>query len=807
MNINRLASEKPKNKLVYINIQFVFTLFLSTLTVLFLPQNLLAAEDTEPPNLTSVNVSPTAIDVTSDSATVTMTASITDNLSGVTSGRLDFRSPTTNVYRRAYFGAGNRISGDALEGTYEATVSFPQFSEAGDWKLVSAYVTDVTTNNHYYNEADLILLGFNTTIAVTSTPDTTGPVLSALNLSPVSVDASGGPASFTMNATVSDDLSGFNYAYLYLYSPISNQSRNIPIYSSNLLTGDALAGTYQSTSSLPQYSESGDWQIRYGTLYDKAGNYKSLNEAELSTFNAILAVTSSPEDITGPALEGFSISPVVNTILGPDTALFSSQISDNLSGFTYANGRVVSPSGGQSHYFSWSSYYRTEGDALNGKYEYSKEFPQYSEYGEWKINYVNLSDNTTNRTYHNTAALELLGLPTTLLIEGVISDGSGNYTVGSAGGTINTDDEILTVEIPEGALTEDTVISITRAGRFEPVDIYLSTGPGKGNVIAEYKFEPDGLTFDVPVTVTMTIDVTDYSQNKRDRLDVYLYIDTDADGIEDTFDPLPDAQIISVDTITNPDDSVDMVFVFQLEHFSTYAVIEEIVNDTTDTTPPNVEITVPAEDSTLQGSVKLSATVTDDSSIQSTDFTIREANEADGVMIGYENVSATQVPSTDIWELASFDTSQILDGYYVIFATAVDEFNNEGISEIVSFTIRNWSLTELLPATKKNRAGRTMPVKFSMRLDYETDPSMPFVHNEELEIRIYEISSGDNILMQTSRFGEHSTDYRIDNIKEHYITNFKTSKTPGQYLVEVWRMNIGSGDFLIDQFTFETNRK
>jgi hypothetical protein len=79
---------------------------------------------------------------------------------------------------------------------------------------------------------------------------------------------------------------------------------------------------------------------------------------------------------------------------------------------------------------------------------------------------------------------------------------------------------------------------------------------------------------------------------------------------------------------------------------------------------------------------------------------------------------------------------------------------------------------------------------------------MPFVYNEDLEIRIYRCnnsSCSSRTLMQSSVYGDGSTDYRING--EMYITNFKTDKKPATYLVEKWRP---SNNFMIDSFTFQT---
>jgi hypothetical protein len=144
------------------------------------------------------------------------------------------------------------------------------------------------------------------------------------------------------------------------------------------------------------------------------------------------------------------------------------------------------------------------------------------------------------------------------------------------------------------------------------------------------------------------------------------------------------------------------------------------------------------------------------------------------------------------------------DGYYVILAKAIDNAGNEGWSQVTAFSIRNWAIIEMLPATQNNNAGRTIPVKFSIRIAPAVDPAMPFVYNEDLEIRIYRCNNNncsEKTLMQTSTFGTSNTEYRIDIAGRLYITNFGTEKNPAQYLVEIWRP---SNNFMVGSFTFRT---
>ncbi len=145
------------------------------------------------------------------------------------------------------------------------------------------------------------------------------------------------------------------------------------------------------------------------------------------------------------------------------------------------------------------------------------------------------------------------------------------------------------------------------------------------------------------------------------------------------------------------------------------------------------------------------------------------------------------------WQaINNFDTTTLPDGYYELIVEASDDFDFT-ITRIFSFSIRNWAVLELLPSTESNKAGRTMPVKFALRVIAAVDPSMPFVVNQELDIFISDTSSDD--IMQHSTFGDGSRDYRINEITEIYITNFKTHKTPTSYLVNIYRKDFFIGDF------------
>lgn len=86
-----------------------------------------------------------------------------------------------------------------------------------------------------------------------------------------------------------------------------------------------------------------------------------------------------------------------------------------------------------------------------------------------------------------------------LLVEALVS--------AAQGGSIGTSDGKITLEIPPGALTEDTTILIRVLSEDEWTDDIKDLNP----VGPVYSLEPDGLTFQEPVTVKLALDSSLYS--------------------------------------------------------------------------------------------------------------------------------------------------------------------------------------------------------------------------------------------------------------------------------------------------------
>ena len=246
------------------------------------PMNVNAGGDTIPPELEEFDFIPTTIDVSAGPVDVTFTLSITDDLSGFSGGWFGLDSPSGQQNQGGSMGLGNRISGDDKDGTYEVTVTFPQYIESGIWHITILSMRDKVGNLIQPDENDLIAMGFPTELEVISIPeDTTPPELEALDFSPKTIDVSTGPQDVTFTIRITDHLSGFSGGWFGLDSPSGQQNQGGSMGLGNRISGDDKDGTYEVTVTFPQYIESGIWHITILSMRDKVGNLIQPDENDL----------------------------------------------------------------------------------------------------------------------------------------------------------------------------------------------------------------------------------------------------------------------------------------------------------------------------------------------------------------------------------------------------------------------------------------------------------------------------------------------------------------------------------------------
>ena len=484
--------------------------------------------DTTPPQLVNFSFSPSTVDVSDGPQTITATFEVTDDLAGVSYAWVMFRSPSNIQYQYLY--ANTLTSGDTLNGTLEGTLAIPQFSENGTWTVTSVGLWDLTGNNTYIDNTTLQSLGFPTALIVTSNPmDRDGPILTGLNISPNTVDVSGGPQEITINLNLTDNLSGvflkppvtgggITFFAAEFVSPSGQQSRFLSNWDFTLISGTSLDGTWQATFTMPQFSEPGEWQIANVYVYDLSANNTFLWTSQLQNmgFTTGINVTSSPSDLLPPELTDFSFLPnVINTSSNFQNVTVNLNIQDALSGVDFSTDATYigyffgvlfrSPSG-QQYSSAWLNL--ASGDSINGTWTGSAYFPRYSEDGTWRVWQVIVKDAKRNIFSLDNNALQTMGFPTNLVVIRPSLVGDGTISDPLTGGTIMDDTfgDRAQVTFPPGSLSQPTNVSIDVFQ--DPLDIpmpsgYLSPGTLFVNIdltpVPSFPLSPPGLTIVLPL--------------------------------------------------------------------------------------------------------------------------------------------------------------------------------------------------------------------------------------------------------------------------------------------------------------------
>ena len=487
-------------------------LLLSTLTTSLIVAASLAAQtsDVTPPSLIEFDFTPTTIDVTSGAQNVTVTLRVTDDLSGVSYMFLSFQSPS-GQYQYQYIYSSNRIAGNEFDGIYQGSVEIPQFSEAGTWQA-SVQMVDTVTNSSFISTSALADGGFPTELEVTSTSDTTGP----------SIDVSSGDQIVTIDLHLTDDLSGVDIFQLYAHLS-SESGQQLQFQWGPYVTpvgGTDLDGTWQASVTIPQYSEDGVWTLEYLYLADKAANWTYLDRTTLAGmgYTPSFTVAAVPEDTAAPQLSNLTFSPsVIDTSAGPQYVEVSLDLTDDLAGVhfwaDYGNSDAYhgvdfrSPSAGQSRGNCCTSWNLTSGNGLNGTWEASIFFPQYSEAGTWKARLVAISDRVHNWFDMNAEQIETAGFSADLVIVRPSLEGDG--TVDTGGGTV--EDETFggqaTITLPPNAVDGETDVAIDVFA--DPIDVdtpqgFQGIGTNFVNISLtpepDYPFPAPGVTLVLPLS-------------------------------------------------------------------------------------------------------------------------------------------------------------------------------------------------------------------------------------------------------------------------------------------------------------------
>ena len=275
-----------------------------------------------------------------------------------------------------------------MDGIYESTATFPQFTESGVWTIGDIFLVDVAGNSATFDPADF----GPDTISVTAISDTTPPVLESLSFTSTSVDTTSGPQNVTVTVRLTDDLSGTgNSLFVRFFTPSGSNEAFAFFNDATRISGNALDGIYESTATFPQFTESGVWTIGDIFLVDVAGNSATFDPADFGPDTINVTAIS---DTTPPVLESLSFtSTSVDTTSGPQNVTVTVRLTDDLSGTGNSLFvRFFTPSGSNEAFAFFNDATRISGNALDGIYESTATFPQFTESGVWTIGDIFLVD-------------------------------------------------------------------------------------------------------------------------------------------------------------------------------------------------------------------------------------------------------------------------------------------------------------------------------------------------------------------------------------------------------------------------------
>ena len=330
-----------------------------------------------------LTVSPATADVTNGSATFTITMRVTDDWSGVNYVSVSYDGPNTGM------GYGTNpvlVSGDTLDGTYQATATIPQYAPPGAWGLYIG-ASDRVGNGVGYEPHELKAKGWPWALHVTdANPDATKPVPTGLARSTETVDVRNGPAQITIDVTATDSQSGVQWVSISALGPKRTQGGSSPPQVTRI-SGDKHNGVWRGTFTIPEFAPQGEWTIQmHVTDFQMNSAYFEAPDLAARGLKATFNVLSH-EDAEPPKLTEFSVNPIEVNVHDEDQVInVRARLTDNITGVQHfwdnmhlvqfsAEDPVTRQSGGTGYMA------KTSGTALDGVYEATISVPKSSATG------------------------------------------------------------------------------------------------------------------------------------------------------------------------------------------------------------------------------------------------------------------------------------------------------------------------------------------------------------------------------------------------------------------------------------------
>lgn len=119
------------------------------------------------------------------------------------------------------------------------------------------------------------------TPTATSPGDIKPPELITWGFAPASVNTSDADQTIDFSVHLTDNMSGVHHAIAWFAGPGSQLVYAWFGYPKELVSGTKQDGFYKSKMTVPRFSASGEWHLRYLILYDRVNNARFLYDKDL----------------------------------------------------------------------------------------------------------------------------------------------------------------------------------------------------------------------------------------------------------------------------------------------------------------------------------------------------------------------------------------------------------------------------------------------------------------------------------------------------------------------------------------------
>ncbi len=245
------------------------------------------------------------------------------------------------------------------------------------------------------------------------------PRLLAFDISTPVVDISTGDGFVSYHMSLIDNASGVRRVRIDLLSP----SGAFATTSSTFDDYPVVRAIKLDSSVFSTFAEEGIWQISGITIYDEAGNKRSLNTVELTDagFPTDVDLRNLNSDSTAPSLDGFTVlTPTLDPLPGTAIVSFQVESSDDIAGLNSISITLTSPSGVVVE--AVETFADTTPTSLTAQID-TATLSSFAEQGAWIITSVLLTDAAGNSSQY-AGQLAGLGYDTTVAVVTTGGDGT-----------------------------------------------------------------------------------------------------------------------------------------------------------------------------------------------------------------------------------------------------------------------------------------------------------------------------------------------------------------------------------------------